>query len=303
MTASTQSTFTQQELNQLQRLRASVLTFQNSIASLPADQQSNPHNEQFNQLRLEARALLRDPAFDRKVADAVTHDTLAKRAQNVILPRLSGIVIFGVILALLGLGVNSIILDDLVINSLGCLVSSGGMLLVIGALGVWGMANYRQKLTNFGDLYQRCDRLLYQLDHTLNMAIPNWADRPGGDIAEIPSLMELRLDSLNKQATDWQHKLKALEEQRLTLGSQAPLELAINIDFVQRELAQARQEIDRLKGRGVVALESDNESDAEPAQIITPAVRERARAVTGEMRALNEAEEITESESEDEDRN
>lgn len=303
MTESTQSAFTQQELNQLQRLRASVLTFQNSIGALPADQQSNPHNEQFNQLRLEARALLIDPAFDRKVASAVTHDTLAQRAQNVILPRLTGIVILGVILALLGLGINSIILDDLIINSLGCLVSSGGMLLIFGALAVWATTNYRRKLTNFGDLYQHCDRLLYQLDHTLNMAIPNWTDRPVGDTPELPSLMELRLDSLNKQAADWQQKLKTLEEQRLTLGSKAPMELAINIDFVQRELVQTRLEIDRLKGRGVVTLDSDIESASQPAQIITPAVRERARAVTGEMRALMEAEEVGEPEAGDEDRN
>ena len=283
MIESAQPGFTASELDRLQRLRASVLAFQNEIAALPADQHSNALNEQFNQLRLEAKAMLQDRSFDKKVAGAVTDDLLADHAQRTVLPRLSGIVILGVILALVGLGVNSIILEDAIVNSLGCCVSSAGMLLVIGAFGVWGVTNFRPKLTNFGDLYQRCDRLLYQINHALNMAIPNLADRPAVDVPPIPSVVELALDSLNTQAADWRQKLRALEEQRLTLGPDAPMELTINIDFAQRKLDRVRQEIDQLSGREALDVELVGAPDVPEEETGSPAAGQIARANTEEM--------------------
>ena len=268
MVDSAPSSYTRQELDRLQRLRASVLAFKKMIAPLPANEQNNAHNEQFNQLLTEAKALLKERNFDKKVSKAITEDMLAVRAQRVILPRLSGIVIFGVILALLGLGVNSIILEDLIINSLGCLVSSVGMLLIWGALGIWVMSNYRRRLTNLGELYLQCDPLLYQINNTLSKVIPGWVEHSPEDLPEIPSVVELALDSLQKQASDWQQKLNMLEEQRRKVGLGASLELEINIDFVRRELNHVTQEMRRLEGRSqadfvpVVEETSDLESIA-----------------------------------------
>ena len=265
MTESSQSNFTQAELDRLQRLRVSVLAFQNAIAPLPANEQSNGRNEQFNQLRLEAKTILGERGFDTKVPRAITEDLLVDRSQKVIIPRLSAIVVFGVMLALLGLGINSIILEDLIINSLACLMSSAGMLLVIGAFVVLGMTNLQQRrLTNFGDLYQRCGDLLHEINHALNMAMPDLADRPAADIPEIPSAVELALDSLNKQAVDWQQKLRSLEEQRFSLGPDAPLELTVNIDFVMRELKRVRQKMDRLRGRAELPLATAAEAPPSP---------------------------------------
>lgn len=268
MTESSQTSFTQSELDQLQRLRVSALAFQNAVAPLPASEQGNARNEQFNQLRLEAKAILGESGFDKRVPRAMTEDMLVERFRKVVIPRLSAIVVFGVILALLGLGINSIILEDLIINSLACLISSAGMLLVIGAFVVLGMTNLRlQRLTNFGDLYQYCNTLLHEINHALNMDMPDLADRPAPDIPEILSAVELALDSLNKQAVDWQQKLRALEEQRLSLGSDAPLELTINIDFVKRELNRVQQEMDRLRGR----VELPPVAEAESSPTVPPA--------------------------------
>lgn len=293
MTEMTQASFTSQELDQLQQLRVSVLAFQNMIGALPADEQNNARNEQFNQLRLEARALLKDRGFEKKVTKAVTQDILSERQQQTILPRLSGIVIFGVILALLGLGINAVILDDLFINSLGCLVSSGGMALVIGALLVWTWTSSRRRLSTLGELYLNGKALLYEIHHALNQAIPGLADPSATALPEPPSVVELLLDSLNKQAHDWQQKLHDLEEQRLSLAPNAPLVLKINADFVQRELNRVRQEIDRLQGRmeSAPAAAAKTPSpriviptgtkDAEPASEST-AIR-RAKSVTMDM--------------------
>jgi len=250
MTDSSPSEPAAETLDQLQRLRLSIMSFQNEIAPLPAGEQSNERNEQFNHLRLKAKTVLQDPDFDRKVSPAMTEDLVVKRSQGRIAPRLSTIVILGVVLALLGLGINSIILEDVFINSLGCLVSTLGMLLVVGALAVSGMNSLpRRRLTNFGDLYQLCQSLLFEINHGLNMDIPDPANRSAPDIPEIPSVVELALDSLNKQALDWQQKLRALEEQRLSLGTDAPMELSINIDFVRRELNRTQAKMDRLHGR------------------------------------------------------
>jgi hypothetical protein len=269
MTETSQSNLTPKALSQLQRLRVSVLAFQNEIAPLAAGEQSNARNEQFNQLRLETKALLKEQDFDKKVPQAMTDKLLVERSQQKVMPRLSVIVIFGVVLALLGLGVNSIILEDLLINSLACVVSSLGMILVIGAFAVSGMTNLRlRRLTNFGDLFQHCNALLHEINHALNMAIPDLADRPAMEVPEIPSAVELMLDSLDKQATDWQLKLRGLEEQRLSLGPDAPLELTINIDFVQRELKRVQQEADQLRGR--TALPAIPEVPAVPPVPVKP---------------------------------
>lgn len=240
----------QESLDRLQRLRLSVLAFQDEIAPLPATGKNDARNEQFNHLRLEAAALLKADDFDKRVPQAVTADVLAERTQKTIIPRLSMIVVFGVMLALFGLGVNSIILDDFVINSMGCLISTGGMMLIMGAFLVLGLTQVRQqRITNMGDLYQYGNMLLLEINHALNMDIPAAADRPRSDVPEIPSTLELMLDSLNKQASDWQQKLRALEQERISAGPNTPLELTVNIDFVQRELSRVKKEINCLQGQ------------------------------------------------------
>ncbi len=304
-TASTQPGYTPQELDRLQRLRASVLAFQNTIAPLAADIENNAYNEQFNQLRLEAKALLKDSGFDKKVTRAVTEEVLVERSQKVVFPRLAAIALGGVILALIGLGVNSVILDDVIVNSVGCCVSSGGMLLVIGAFVVWGAINTRRRVSNLGDLYLRCENLLYQLNHALNMTIP--AARPAGEPAAVPSVLALSLDSLQQQAGDWQQKLRDLAEQRRDLGPDAPLELAITTDFVERELGRVQQEMDRLRGQLAAAEKGDITPEPgiqafAPARVVIPArtagpgepdsgtVR-RARSVTMDMPPVEPEEE------------
>lgn len=284
MTESGQPDFTPQELEQLQQVRLSVLAFQRAIATLPADEYNEARNEQFNQIRLEAKAILNDPDFDKKIPRAMTKDLLAERSQRVIMSRLSGIVMFGVILALLGLGINSIILDDFIINSLGCLVSSGGMLLVMGAFVVWAVNSLRGRVSNLGDLYLSSNALLVEIENVLNLALPGWAERSATGGAEIPSAVDLALDSLRKQAADWQHKLRELEAQQLSLGAAAPLELKLNLDFSQRELERVRQEIDRLQGRPamgpkvkVIVPPGVGEGVTDPASL------RRAKSVTMDM--------------------
>jgi hypothetical protein len=161
MTESPQVNFTPEELNQLRQFRTSVSDFKTMVASLPADYRSAEYNEQFNQLRLEAQALLK-AGFTTQVPKAITGDITTDRS-------ISMIVILGVILALTGLGVNSIVLEDVLVNSLGCCISGGGMLLVVGAFVVLSMKRIRQPVSNVEDLGQRCDLLLYQIDHRLNM--------------------------------------------------------------------------------------------------------------------------------------
>jgi hypothetical protein len=249
MTETSQSDFTAQELEQLQQVRLSALAFQKAIATLPADESNDARNEQFNQIRLEAKAVLNERDFDKKVPKAISAEVLADRSQRVITPRLSGIVMFGVILALLGLGINSIILDDFIINSLGCLISSGGMLLVFGAFAVWAITNARKRVSSLGDLYLSNNALLAEIEQALNAALPGPAILSTSGVPEIPAALSLALDSLHRQAADWQQKLRDLEEQRLTLGQNIPLELKLTLDFAQRESQRVRQEIDRLHGQ------------------------------------------------------
>lgn len=288
MTETSQASFSAQEIEQLQQARLSVLAFQEMIAALPADETNDGRNEQFNQLRLEAKALLGERDFDKKVPKAVTKEALAERWQRVISPRLSAIVMFGVILALLGLGINSIILDDLIINSLACLISSGGMALVIGAFVVWAITNARRQLSNLGELYLRCDALREELENALNEVLPGSVDRSAEGVPESSSVVDLALDSLHKQAADWQQKLRDLEEERLALGPTVPLDLKLNLDFVQRELQRVRREIDRLEGQTAVAGQLPSGAKV----VIPPGAREvevdstsfrRAKSVTIDM--------------------
>ncbi|MCK6630274.1 MAG: hypothetical protein L6R45_34510 [Anaerolineae bacterium] len=284
MKEAVQLDFTPQELDQLQQVRLSVLAFQRAIATLPADEYNEARSEQFNQIWLEAKAILNEPDFDKKIPRAMTKDLLAERSQRVIMSRLSGIVMFGVILALLGLGVNSIILDDFIINSLGCLVSTGGMLLIIGAFVVWAVNSMRGRVSNLGDLYLSSNALLVEIENVLNLALPGWAERATGEGSEIPSAVDLALDSLRKQAADWQHKLRELEQQQLSLGAAAPLELKLNLDFSQRELQRVRQEIDRLQGRPGMGLKANIIVPPGVGEVITdpPSLR-RAKSVTMDM--------------------
>lgn len=152
-----------EEARRLQQLQASVVDFRDMLATLPDEERSVDYNQQFNQFRTEADALLNSNLSEEEVPKAITGDVATDRS-------ISLIVILGVILALTGLGINAIILEDVVINSLGCCVSSGGTLLVIGAFVVLAMKNYRERITTIAELRERCDLLLFQLDHRLRMA-------------------------------------------------------------------------------------------------------------------------------------
>lgn len=244
MTRAIPSGYTAEELRYLQRLRDSLVDFQNAIAPQAADVRSDTYNEQFNQLRLEVKALLKDPEFEQKVPRAVTEAVWTERSQRTIFPRLSVITFLGVILALVGLGVNSIVLEDVVVNSLGCCVSGGGMLLVIGSFAVWSLTSTRRRLTNLGDLYVRCETLLAVIDYTLETAVPDPAARQ----TSVPSAADLMLNSLRSQVAHWQETLRDLESQRLALEPDAPVELTANIELAQQELNRAIRELNRLQG-------------------------------------------------------
>jgi hypothetical protein len=172
-------TFTPQEINQLQQFRASVAEFREMVAAAPANERNPEYNQQFNQLRQEAHHLLKG-RFVTAVPKAITGDVTTDRSISVI-------VIAGVILALLGLGINSIILEDVIINSVGCLVSSGGMLLVIGGFVVLSAKNMRQRVSNMDSLRQRANLLLYQVDHHLRMNSAVLALAPG-PVAQPPAV-------------------------------------------------------------------------------------------------------------------
>lgn len=276
---SSESTRSPDTLDQLHRLRVSLVSFQNEIAPLPATEQDNARNEQFNRLHLQAKTLLNEPEFDTRVPPAQTEVLAAERTQRTLAPRLSAIVILGVVLALLGLGINSVILEDVLINSLGCLVSTVGMILVVGALVVSGMNSVpSRQMTNLGDLYQLCSTLLYEVQHALNMEIPDPAERPLPEVPEIASVVELTLDSLTKQKFDWQQKLQHLEEQRLSLGQNAPMELSINIDFVRRELNRVNAQMDQLRGRAATAASAD--TGTEPPVPVKPVISQEEEPST-----------------------
>lgn len=251
MAVPTQLNFTREELDNLQQLRATVLAFQKMIANLDANEQSNEYNDQFNKWRFEAKALLQTANFDNAVPRAASSSTLAQRTQKTT-TRLSGIVVLGVILALVGLGINSIILEDVLINSLGCLISSGGMLLVIGAFVAMGAAGARRKLTSLGDLYAHCTLLLEQIDQALAAAIPGYTGQPSVEPPPIPSAAALMLESLEQQTAYWQQKLDNLLEQQRLLGPNTPPELTITTGFVRRELTRLSYETDNLHKRSTL---------------------------------------------------
>lgn len=162
MTEAVQFELTPEEANSLRQLRASLSDFRAILATLPDETRSVEHNRQFNQFRLEAKTLL-GGVFSEEVPRAITGDVSTDRS-------ISLIVILGVILALAGLGLNSIILDDVTINSLGCCISSGGMLLVVGAFVVLARKNVQERVNDINDLRQLCDLLMLQIDHRLKMA-------------------------------------------------------------------------------------------------------------------------------------
>jgi hypothetical protein len=171
MTETRLYSYSPDELDRLKTFRESVAEFKALISALPADYRSADHNRQFNLLRSEGLELLRTP-FSDDVPEA--NASLSSQSSSISL-----IVVLGVILALLGLGINAIILEDVLINSLGCCVSSGGMLLVIGAFGILAMKNVRGKMTAAADLNYLCDLLLYEVDHRLSMIGEYPADIPG----------------------------------------------------------------------------------------------------------------------------
>lgn len=153
--------FTPEEIDQLQRLRASILDFREMVALLPANQRSTDHNRQFNQLRDEARTLLKGE-FTSKVPKAITGDVVADRS-------ITMVVVLGVILALTGLGINAVILDDVIINSVGFCIYGGGLLLTIGAFVVLLLRHFRRRTSSMDNLRKHSDLLLYQIDHRLKM--------------------------------------------------------------------------------------------------------------------------------------
>jgi hypothetical protein len=162
MTESTQIEFTPEALGQLQLLRGSILDFKAILEALPETERSPDLNQQFNQFRLETRALLGD-SLSEEVPRAITGDVTTDR-------KISLVVIFGVILALTGLGINTVILEDVLVNSLGCCISSGGMLLVIGGFVVLSLKHAKARISTVADLSQLNDLLLLQIDHRLKMA-------------------------------------------------------------------------------------------------------------------------------------
>ncbi len=292
MTDMPQAGLVQQELDDLQRIQALALAFQRLIANLDANEQHDDYNEQFNRIRFEALAILRKNGWDLNVPKAVTQRVLAERSQKVT-TRLSGIVIIGVILALVGLGVNSIILEDFLINSLGCLVSSGGILLVVGAFAVWGAINTRRQLTNMGDLYLRCDMLIQELNQVLSSIIPGYASRTEVEVPRLPSAAALAIDSLEKQAADWRQKLETLKQQRLVLGPNEPPELTANFNFVLRELDRIEYELADLNQRGGLpwiqepALPPEAPASPPPVKEPDSGAVKAARANTQEMPVIH----------------
>jgi hypothetical protein len=161
MTDPVQFELTVEEVARLQQLWSSVSDFRDLLDSLADTLRSVEHNQQFNQFRLETKALL-GGTLTEDIPQAITGDVTTDRS-------ISLIVILGVILALVGLGINAIILEDVLVNSLGCCISSGGMLLVVGAFVVLSMKNARQRVNNIADLRRRCDLLLLQIEHRVKM--------------------------------------------------------------------------------------------------------------------------------------
>lgn len=263
MLSSSQPLLSAQDLAKLRRLRASVLAFQTKIAPLPAQEFNDADNEQFNQFRRETKIILKSAGFDREVPRAITQETRTERVQKVLVPRLFGIMTIGVFLVLVGLGVNSIILDQLIINVMSCLVSSTGMLLVIGTFVVYQINQSSSRLSNYADLYQRCEALLGQIDAALAAA-------GVGDLNTVPTVAELALDSLRNLAADWESKLAGLEAQAAVTPSP---EMMTSLDYVRRELGRVRAEQAKLEAPAVAQpamLPAGRPEPAPPAAPVAP---------------------------------
>jgi len=170
MTENALYNYSPDELDRLKKFRASAADFKELISLLPPEYRSIDHNRQFNELRSEGQALLKGP-----FTDDVPEASLGGLGDA---GPISVIVVAGVILALVGLGINSIVLEDVLINSLGCCVSSGGMLLIVGAFAVLVNRYRRGRTTANIDLTYQCDLLLYQIDHRLAMIGEYTADLP-----------------------------------------------------------------------------------------------------------------------------
>ena len=120
MTTNALYSYSPVELARLKKFRASVADFKELISALPPEHRSVDYNRQFNELRSEGQALLKG-----SFTDDVPKASLGGWGDA---GPISIIVVSGVILALVGLGINSIILDDVLINSLGCAVTDLGIL-------------------------------------------------------------------------------------------------------------------------------------------------------------------------------
>ncbi|MEM7347243.1 MAG: hypothetical protein AAF485_23640 [Chloroflexota bacterium] len=272
--------FTQQDIDRLNHLRALLVAFQKNISKLAADEQNSPHNEEFNRVRFETKSLLKDSGFDKNVPKAVTSEVLAERSTKSV-KRFFSIVTLGTVLALIGLGINSIILEDVIINSVACVVSLAGIILIFAAFGVSGFTG-RRNITDIGDLYTLGDALLQQMDQGLRKVVPDFDQRPKADLPDTPSARTMAVDSLNKQLSDWETKLQGLQNQQQQLGVDAPLELAVNADFIRQEIKRIQYEIAALGGQVTpLALPPPAATPVAPAPSVQ--VVERARSNTMDM--------------------
>ncbi|HMR66439.1 MAG TPA: hypothetical protein PKE64_20700 [Anaerolineae bacterium] len=149
------------ESETLRQLRLSLSDFRAMLASLPDNQRSVEHNQQFNQFRTETIALLGGEVAQ-EVPPAITGDTTTDRS-------ISLIVVGGVLVALVGLGMNALVPDDLLVNGFGCLTSLSGTLLVAGGFGVLAYKNYQERVNSISQLRERTDLLMLQIDHRLRL--------------------------------------------------------------------------------------------------------------------------------------
>lgn len=150
------------ESEALRQVRLSLSDFRAMLASLPDNHRSVEHNQQFNQFRTETVALL-GGEIAQEVPAAVTGDATTDRS-------ISLIVVGGVLVALVGLGMNALVTDDLLVNGLGCLTSLSGTLLVAGGFGVLAYKNYQERVNSISQLRERTDLLMLQIDHRLRLA-------------------------------------------------------------------------------------------------------------------------------------
>ncbi len=234
---------TKHDIDRLQRLRASVIAFQNMIAPLPANQYNEGYGEQFNRLRLETEAILKIPEFETYVPPLITKQDLRRREQAA-LPLVYLSVITGVVIALMGLGLNYIIQNEPTTNTIGCLISTGGTFLVIGSYIALVLVGSRRNSSNLGDIYQRCETLLYQINHALSMAIPSFSTQTSTvSQPNIPTTVDLALGSLSQQVEYWQGHYERLRQEKVRLEPDVSPDLAITVDYAASELKRVKTEM------------------------------------------------------------